>query len=224
MLKALLFDMDGTLADTDPLHFETYKTALAGRGIHIDRNAYDRHISGRSNEECMARLLPDGTEVEKNAIADHKERLFRETLETQAPETLAPTPGTMDLLAWAAENALVSALVTSAPPENVDSVLACLGLIGRFDVVIARNDVKLTKPDPFPFRLALERLGVEAASGLAFEDSTSGVRSAIGAGMVTVALTTTQDAATLREIGADLVIADFTDSRLWSLLQERLSG
>ncbi len=219
VLKALLFDLDGTLADTDPLHFQAFRRALGERGREMARDEYDRHLSGRANEESMEHLFPGAPPAEQRAFAERKEQLFRQSL-----KRLTPTPGAAKLLAWADQASLATALVTNAPAENVDMELVRLGMEGRFGVVIVGGDLERMKPDPLPYRTALKRLGVEAAAGIAFEDSTSGVRSAKGAGLETIALTVTQHEATLRDAGADLAVADFRDRRLWSLLESRLSG
>jgi beta-phosphoglucomutase len=83
------------------------------------------------------------------------------------------------------------------------------------------QDAPAGKPDPAPYRIALEQLGVRPDLGMAFEDSASGVRSAHRAGLEVVGMTTTHSATQLREAGADLSVPDFRDARLWRRLRER---
>ena len=110
------------------------------------------------------------------------------------------------------------ALVTNAPSENVEAVLLALELREFFDEVVLSDEVGNVKPDPAPYREALERLGVAPAEALAFEDSTSGIASAVGAGIPTVGIASTQAPETLEEAGAFMVAEHFADPELGKLL------
>ena len=114
---------------------------------------------------------------------------------------------------------LALALVTNAPWENVEAVLLALELREFFDEVVLSDEVGNVKPDPAPYRAALERLGVAPAEALAFEDSTSGIASAVGAGIPTVGIASTQAPETLEEAGVFMVAEDFADPELDKLLK-----
>jgi HAD superfamily hydrolase (TIGR01509 family) len=135
--------------------------------------------------------------------------MFRE-----AASALQPVAGLADLLARAHAQRMKLALVTNAPAENVAHMLAVLGLRDTFEVVVLAGELAAGKPDPLPYRTALERLDVPADAGFAFEDSLSGVRSARGAGLRVAGITTTQPASVLAEAGADPVVDDFEDPAL----------
>lgn len=98
-------------------------------------------------------------------------------------------------------------------------LLGVLGLDDAFDVRVLADELPAGKPDPLPYRRALELLRITADQGFAFEDSLSGVRSARGAGLRVAGLTTTQPASVLAEAGADPILADFADPQLLRLLE-----
>ena len=214
MYRALLFDLDGTLAETDSLHLPTWVDVLRPHGIEIDEVFYKQNISGRSDGEIVRDLLPELSEAEGRDLADAKEASFRE----RAGE-LEPLPGLLDFLEEAGGRGLKTALVTNAPEENVEAILLALELREFFDEVILSDEVGPVKPDPAPYRAALDRLGVSPEEAVAFEDSTSGISSAFGAGIPTVGIASTQDPETLRRVGAFMVAKDFTDPQLRELLE-----
>ena len=115
-------------------------------------------------------------------------------------------------------------MVTNAPRANAEKVLAALGIGQRFPILVSGGELARSKPDPLPYLTALERTGAEAARSLAFEDSLSGVRAAAGAGLAVVGMTTTLDARTLIEAGATFTAQDFTDPRIFALIEARLSS
>lgn len=211
-MRALLFDLDGTLADTDRLHERAWLEVLLPYGIRGDHAFYQRHISGHLNPEIVARLLPHLSADEGRALIEAKERRFRELA-----RGLEALPGLDELWQWARGRGLAQALVTNAPRPNVELVLRTLGV--EFDLIVLAEELAAGKPDPLPYRTALERLGLEAAEALAFEDSPSGVRSAVGAGIRTIGLTTGHDPQGLLEAGASLLIDNFSDERLWRYLE-----
>jgi len=118
----------------------------------------------------------------------------------------------------AKERGLSLALVTNAPEENVEAMLLALELSEFFDEVVLSDEVGPVKPDPTPYRAALDRLGVAPEEALAFEDSTSGIASSVGVGISTVGIASTQAPATLEYAGAFMVAADFADPELRRLV------
>ncbi len=216
MLKALLFDLDGTLIHSDPTHMRAWQEELAEHGLEIDESFYRNNISGRLNPDIVADLLPElGSEASMRLI-DRKEARFR-----NLAERLEPLPGLETLLAWVGECELDLALVTNAPRQNALFMLDALDLTDAFPTVVLGDEAPAGKPDPAPYRMALEQLGVDGQTGIAFEDSASGVRSAHGAGLVVVGVTTTHSDAELRSAGAMFTVRDFAAAELWSYLKER---
>lgn len=213
MLRALLFDLDGTLADTDALHMPTWVDALEPYGIKVDEEFYRQRISGRLNPDILEEFLPHLPEEEAQNIADTKEVDFR----NRAGE-LQSLPGLVEFVGEGRRRGLSLALVTNAPHENVGAILHGLGLEAYFDVTVLAEEVGVGKPDPEPYLATLEKLGIRADEAIAFEDSTSGIASAVGASIQTVGVATTQPPEKLLGAGACLVIEDFTDAEVRSLL------
>jgi HAD superfamily hydrolase (TIGR01509 family) len=213
LYRALLFDLDGTLAETDSLHLPTWVDVLRPYGIEVDAEFYRESISGRSNLKIVKDLLPDLSAEEGRKLADAKEASFRE----RAHE-LEPLPGLLDFMEEAKNRALSLALVTNAPEENVEAILLALELRAFFDEVVLSDEVGPVKPDPAPYRAALDKLGVRPEGALAFEDSTSGIASSVAAGIPTVGIASTQDPEKLHQAGAFVVTRDFTDPELRGFL------
>lgn len=216
MAAALLFDLDGTLLHSDPLHVAVFVEMFARRGKVIDSSDYLRLIHGRSNAEVFTQNFPG---EDAAALADAKEAAFRARLGSTAPAT----PGLVDLLAFATANDIPCAVVTNAPRENAVAMLSAIGLADRFPVVVASGDTAEAKPHPAPYRLALRRLGADAGKSLAFEDSPSGIAAAVAAGLTTVGIRSSLSDARLRQAGASITLEDFTDPALPALLA-RLQG
>lgn len=214
MVEALLFDLDGTLADTDPTHYQTWKDVLQGYGLEIDPAFYKANFSGRLNLEIIQDLLPHLSLEEGQALSDRKEAEFRD----RASE-LTPMPGLVNLLQWMDERHLKRAVVTNAPAENAQFMLRVLKLEAVFPLVVLGEEVAFGKPDPMPYQVALTRLSVKAEQAIAFEDSPSGIRSAVGAGIPTVGIASTHDPELLTTLGAQLVVPDFADDALLNWLQ-----
>jgi len=213
LYRALLFDLDGTLAETDSLHLPTWVDVLRPYGIEVDEEYYKARISGRSNSKIVGDLLPDLSSEDRRDLAEAKEASFR-----KHARELEPLPGLLDFMEEAKDRGLSLALVTNAPEENVEAILLALDLGVFFDELVLSDEVGPVKPDPAPYKAALERLGVGPDEALAFEDSTSGIASAVGASIPTVGIASTQAAETLEEAGAFMVAEDFADPKLRELL------
>ncbi len=213
MYRALLFDLDGTLAETDSLHRPTWVDVLQPYGIEVDEAFYKERISGRSNSKIVQDLLPDLSAEEGRKLADAKETNFRE----RAHE-LEPLPGLLDFMQKGRDRGRSLALVTNAPVENVEAILLALELDAFFDEVVLSDEVGPVKPDPAPYKAALDKFGISPEEALAFEDSTSGIASSVAAGIPTVGIASTQRPDTLEEAGAFMVGKDFTDPELRKLL------
>ncbi len=216
MLRALLFDLDGTLAETDSVHHPTWAGLLKPHGYDVDWAFYQERISGRLNPDIVAELLPELSEEEGRAMVEAKEADFRERA-----AALEPLPGLLDFIGWGKERGLKTALVTNAPRENVLAVLRALGLDEVFEPVILADDVGVGKPDPAPYLAALDILGVRAGETLAFEDSPSGIASSLAAGIPTVGVASTHDPGKLGRLGVALVVHDFSEPELEAFVEAR---
>ena len=217
MYRALLFDLDGTLAETDSLHLPTWVDALEPYGVEVDEAFYRDKISGRSTAEIVRELLPDLTDEQGRSIGDAKEASFRE----RASE-LEPLPGLVDFVERGRKRGMRIALVTNAPEENVEAILLALKLRDFFDTVVLADEVEAVKPDPAPYIAALEKTGVPAEEALAFEDSISGISSSVAAGIPTVGIASSQEPQKLLVAGAFMTAQDFTDPQLRTLIDTQV--
>lgn len=213
---ALLFDLDGTLIDSDPMHFVAFEQVFAPLGVVIDQESYNARIHGSSNEAIGKSFLPNLSPERRREALDAKEAAYRAAL-----VDVEPTPGVVGLLDFADQIGLKRAVVTNGPRANADAALSALGLAGRLTIVVAGADLARAKPDPLPYLRALELTGATAGRSIAFEDSPTGVRSAFAAGLAVVGVTTSLDEATLKQAGAAFAVADFNDSRIRELIEAR---
>lgn len=212
-LKALLFDLDGTLAETDSLHFQGWRKMLGRHGIDADWEFYQERVSGRLNPDIAADLLPHLPESETRRMIEDKEAEFRR----RAPE-LSPLPGLTGVIERARHGAMKLALVTNAPPENAHALTEALGLAEVFDVEVFAGELGAGKPDPLAYSTVLGRLGIGADEALAFEDSSSGIASAVGAGVTTIGIASTHAPETLFAAGASYSYPDFDSPELVDLI------
>jgi beta-phosphoglucomutase len=220
MLKAILFDLDGTLANTDPFHYQVWKEILNNHGVTIDHNSYKQHISGGTNPVIIANLLPHLSTIEAEELANYKEAKFREMA-----RNLKPLIGLLEFIEWVEKQKLQKAVVTNAPPENAQFMLEVLQLTDVFPLVILGSEMPVGKPDPAPYKLCLEKLEISPEEAIVFEDSRSGIMSAVGAGIYTVGIASTHQPESLLEVGASIVINNFSDKKLEQVLDNwNISG
>ncbi|MFM2356288.1 MAG: hypothetical protein RLZZ528_2024 [Pseudomonadota bacterium] len=211
MAAALLFDLDGTLINSDPLHAPVFIEMFADLGRPIDEDYYLTHIHGRLNADTFGRHFPH---LDADELGERKEAIFRARLGDSHP----PMPGLPDLIDRAKAAGLRTALVTNAPGANADAMLNAIGMAGRLDTIVLAEDCERGKPDPAPYLEALRRLGVPAADAIAFEDSPSGIRASVAAGIFTVGILSSLSAADLTAAGAHATITDYTDPKLPAIL------
>jgi HAD superfamily hydrolase (TIGR01509 family) len=216
MLEAILFDLDGTLADTDSIHFAVWQDILVRYDLDIDHSFYRQRISGRTNSKIIKDIIPQLTLEDAWKLATEKEETYR-----RLANSLLPTPGLDRLIALTDRASIKRAVVTNAPEGNAVYTLKVLRLTDTFPTVIMAKDAPPGKPDPAPYELALSLLKVTSKSAFAFEDSAPGIRSAVGAGIYTIGITSSHPAEELLSAGASMTIEDFNDEQLWKLLDSQ---
>lgn len=211
--RALLFDLDGTISETDSLHHPAWAEMLAPFGHNVDWDFYEKNISGRLNPEIVADFMSGVSEEEGRRIVEEKEVDFR-----SRAHTLEAAPGLREFINRAKSEDMSIAVVTNAPKLNALAVIGALGLEDDFERIFLAEDAAAGKPDPAPYLMALEWIGVSASEAVAFEDSTSGIKSATTAGIPTVGIASTHEPETLEKAGAFAVFRDFTDPGLDEIL------
>ena len=216
MLEAILFDLDGTLADTDSIHFAVWQDILVRYELDIDRSFYRRRISGRTNSKIIKDIIPQLTLEEAWKLATEKEETYR-----RLANSLLPTPGLDRLIELTNRTAIKRAVVTNAPEDNAVYTLKVLRLTDLFPTVIMAKDAPPGKPNPAPYELALNRLQVKSKRAIAIEDSAAGIESAVSAGIYTIGITSSHPAEDLLAAGAKMTVKDFNDPQLWELLDSK---
>lgn len=217
MTAALLFDLDGTLVDTDHLHLDAFNLLFAEHGFQVDRPTYTKEIMGKPNSGIAETFLPHLAPETALALLARKEEAYRGMV-----GALTPIAGLVELLDWAEARNIPSGVVTNAPRANAELVLAGLGIADRFKALVIGDELAEAKPHPLPYLTGLERLGGKAARSVAFEDSPSGMRAALGAGLSLVGMATSLPPDAMLDQGAHLAVKDFNDPRVRALIEQRL--
>ena len=196
--KAVLWDMDGVLADTSQLHFETWECVLTEQGIPFDRQKFHL-IYGLKNRDLLPYLTDRPLEPQWiEWISDQKELAFR-----QALPGLQPLPGVVDWLGRFKSLGWKQAVASSAPQENVDALVDVLDIRDYFDALVTPGDLP-GKPDPAVFIKASRLLEIPVKDCIVIEDSIPGIEAARRANMHCIAVTTTNPPEALTR--ADIVV------------------
>ncbi|KAJ7011263.1 hypothetical protein D5086_001332 [Populus alba] len=218
-LEAVLFDVDGTLCDSDPLHYFTFREMLQeinfNGGVPITEKFFSEKLSGKHNEDMALVLFPDDIEGGMKFLAD-KEAVFRRL----APERLKAVNGLYKMKKWVEDHGLKRAAVTNAPRENAELIISILGLTDFFEALIIGSECEHPKPHPDPYLKALEALKVSKDHTFVFEDSVSGIKAGVAAGLPVVGLTTGNPEHALVEANPTLLLKDYNDPKLWAALEE----
>jgi beta-phosphoglucomutase len=212
---AILFDFDGVLVDSERLHCETMAEAMAGEGPVFDWAFYRANLMGLDDRGAFARLLTRaGIEPAPEEIRRRIERKAALFARHAAEGRVPAYPGAAAFVRACAA-AVPVGLCSGALRSDIDPVLASLGIAECFAEMVTADDVERSKPDPASYRLCVQRLaehfperGIAPAGCIAIEDTTDGIASARGAGLVVLGVATNLPRAVLLEAGA----ADVVDS------------
>jgi putative hydrolase of the HAD superfamily len=212
-VKALVFDFDGLLMDTETTLLESWRWEWRRHGLELDPAGFFADHGGDANEPRYAALAAAvGPAFDREA--SHALRMAHR-LELNA--ALGPAPGIVGWLDRAGELGLRLAVASSSAVGHVGWLLERAGLRARFEVLATGEEVAAHKPDPAVYRLALERLGLPAAEAVAFEDTAHGVAAARAAGLRCVAVPNPH-ADHARFTAADLLLSSAADLPLDAVL------
>jgi HAD superfamily hydrolase (TIGR01509 family) len=178
--QAYLFDCDGTIADSMPLHYRAWKRALGEWNCDFEEKRF-YEWGGMPIAEIIATLNREhGLQMPVPKVAERKENLYYELLHelTAVPEVLEHIED--------GHGRIPFAVVSGSTRESVIASLTALNLLDRFDALVCAGDYKKSKPDPEPFLLAAQNLSVPPKHCLVFEDTDMGVQAARAAGMAWV--------------------------------------
>jgi beta-phosphoglucomutase len=207
-MRAVLFDLDGTLVHSIPFHVKAWLELCSRHGLKVHRERFENEFSGMKNDEIIPRILDRAVAAEELAqLTEEKESLYREFFKAD----LKALPGVVDFLELLASRDVPCAVASAAPFENREFVLNGLDLTRFFRAVVGGEHAKRGKPSPDIFLLAAQALGRSPSDCVVFEDAVNGVKAAQAAGMPCVAITTTSPALELRNAGADVVISSYRE-------------
>lgn len=220
LLRAAIFDMDGTLVDNMDFHNRAWVALARKLGLEdLTAERFQTEFAGKKNEEILPELLGRPLlHEELNQLAEEKESHYRAIYRPN----LALHTGADAFLARLREAEVPMAVATAAPQSNRELVLDGLAIRSLFARVVGAEEVTRGKPAPDIFLAAAKALELDPTVCVAFEDAINGVISARTAGMVTVGITTTTSAEQLRDAGAHYTAQDFAS--LPSELLGRLFG
>ena len=209
MIKAVIFDFDGVVADTEPIHRKSFNMTLKQLGITIPRKLYKEKYVGLGSLSIMEDVFRTHN-IKRNAKLWVEKRMvvFRKLVRKGEVE---PVKGFMKFNKLLNKLGMKKIIASGGYRKNVLAVLKCLKLDRDFQF-ISREDVEKRKPDPAAFLLAAKRLGLKPSECIVFEDSPYGVEAARRAGMKCVALTTSLDRSYFRR--NCVVVKDFREVNL----------
>lgn len=195
--RAVLWDMDGTLIDSEQYHWISWRDALRAEGITI---THDQFLStfGQRNDSIITQWLgaPSPPLIEKIGVA--KEEIYRKLVREGGIE---PLPGVAKWVRQLHEEGWLQAIATAAPHKNVEVVLDALSATHRFQAIVSAEDVQRGKPDPEVYLKAAARVGVPPARCIVVEDAVAGVQGALSAGMHSIGVSRNG-----KHLPADLVV------------------
>ncbi len=215
MPAAVIFDFDGIIVDTEPIHYRAFQEVLVPLGMGYSWEEYLRSYIGYDDRDAFRHLfLAKGkglTDAGLQALIEEKGACFQRIIASG----IEPYPGVVELVS-ALSGSLPIGLCSGALPADIEPILRHLGIAGFFDAIVTAADVRASKPDPESYSLAVARLaaacpdsGIRPECCLAIEDTPAGIASARGAGLKVLAVTNSYPAEELS--GADRIVSSLAD-------------
>ena len=208
MIKAVLFDMDGVLSNTEPLHLNTFKKLFAERGIMLTDTDV-KSVFGKLDEDILRELFKKKGMKENVAVWALRKRKMMIPILKKAK--IQAFPGVEKLVKTLAKSYALG-LGTSSSHEELDVIMDKLSLKRYFKVIFGREDVEKHKPDPELYQKLCDALNAKPNECVVIEDSVSGIMAAKRAGMRCIAVKNSFPASKLKQ--ADVVVERLDDPRI----------
>lgn len=207
MIEAIIFDMDGTLVDTEPFNTEIEKRLFSLNKIEISEEEHQKYLGIAS--DAMWREIAERNQLQipvSELIEQNHKESYRYLSEV---DQIPIMPGLVDLLEKLQAKNYPMAVASSSTPEIIDLILKKTNLKEYFQVIVSAEQAGKSKPEPDVFLLAAEKLGIKPTNCLVVEDSTNGIKAALAAGMTCVAYQN-PDADPQKQKEADAVIQNYS--------------
>ena len=214
MIRGLIFDLDGVLFDSHPVHRKAWREVLQKAGKDTSDDELDFIMSGATREEIFHHFFGPLTSKQIATYTQQKDAIVRN--EEHQVRTIAGVEAFLDLVESAD---LPKAVATSASKARAKRILEKHGMATRFSAVITGDDVRKGKTDPAIFLRSAEKLGLETRDVLVFEDAAPAIRSVKNIGMKCIGIATAARRPLLLGAGADLVFTDFRELRLCDVMR-----
>jgi beta-phosphoglucomutase len=222
MLDAVVFDFDGIIVDTEPLHYKAFQEILVPLGLGYSWQEYQDDYMGYDDRDAFREAFRAGgreiSDQDLKRVMAEKAQAFLDIVSTGVPAY----PGVVELIR-SISGTVPLALCSGALRSDIEPILKQLSLTGLFDTMVTADEVSASKPDPESYRLAVKRLQekfparIDPASSLAIEDTPAGIISATGAGLKVLAVTNSYPEERLQ--GACRVVASLVGVDLEGLSQ-----
>jgi beta-phosphoglucomutase len=210
-MRSIVFDFDGVLVDSEPLHEFALRAAVQKVGMDFTPEQYRTRYLGFDDRDTFQIVAEDHSRAlsvtELTLLTDAKREHINQSI---ADGKVRPFPGSLELLRAAAAAGPI-AVCSGARGHEIEAILKRLEARGLVTVLVSADDVARSKPDPEPYLLTAARLGVDARSCVAIEDTTKGVRAAISAGCRVAAVCHSMTAAELSAAGAHTVVETISE-------------
>lgn len=199
-LGAVLWDMDGVIADTGIYHCRAWQEVFGKRGVVFTEENFMHHFGQRNDTIIRSAMSNEISQEDLDLIAGEKEANYRKRIS----QNVKPLPGAVELIESLGRNGIKAAVASSAPMENIELILQGLGIKDSFQAIVYGREVTEGKPSPKVFLLAAEKLAAEPEICLVIEDAIAGVAAAKSAGMKCLAVTNSHPRDSLKQ--ADLIV------------------
>jgi len=184
--RAVLWDMDGTLIDSEEFHWIAWRTTMANEGITITREQFLASF-GQRNDSIIPQWLGAAATPERiEKIANAKEELYRHLIRRDG---VSPLPGVATWLHRLHRDGWLQVIASAAPRANIDAVLEALSATHIFQGIVSAEDVRRGKPDPEVYLTAASKVGVSPQNCIVVEDAAAGIEGARRAGMRSIGVT-----------------------------------
>jgi beta-phosphoglucomutase family hydrolase len=199
-LQAVIWDMDGVIADTADYHYQAWRDVFGEMGVSFSKKDF-MPLFGRRHDTIIHFALGDSLpQKELDALSEKKQALYRR----RVAQDVIPLPGAVELIRSLNKHKIKTAIGSSAVPKNIDVILQGLGIEDCFQAIAYGTEVAEGKPSPEIFQLAAKKLGEKPADCVVIEDAIAGVAAAKKAGMKCIAVTNSHPARSLKN--ADLIV------------------